>query len=375
MAQRRSFGSIRQLPSRTGKGRWQARYTGPDGKQYTARTEANKSLTFTSRTNAAKWLNRVDVAIQEGRWQPPGSSGKAKQPATLGAYARSWLEGRELAPSTRQSYDGIIRNLIEDTKLGGKPLNEIDQDALDDWWAELPEGKPTYRSHGYQVLRAILRTAKRHKLIAEVPTIEGGGKAKRRRQLRLLEPAELTKLSAELPEPYRLLPILAAHCALRYGEVTALRKSDIDLKHGIVKVTRGVSRTAGKWNISTPKAGSVRMVPLAPSLVPAVRKQVADLAADDLLFPSPSGTFLHAPNFNRLFRAAAEKIGRPDIRVHDLRHFGATDFAMSGATLREIMDFAGHATSEASLLYQHVAAGRQAELVKRMDELINGTGK
>lgn len=370
---RRSFGSIRQLPAKHGKGRFQARYVGPDGRNYTARTPDDRPLTFTTKTAASKWLAKVDAQIQAGTWEPLGTARPADKPLTLGEYAEQWLDGKngQLRPSTRQSYRGVLDNLILPS-IGDVPLADVSQETVERWWSQMPLDRPTYAAHGYQVLRAILRSARKRRLISDVPSIDGAGRTKRSRELRLLEPAELDRLAAELPARYRLLPLLAARCALRYGEVTALRTRDVDLRRGVVKVARGVTRTRGEWHVSTPKNGRPRTVPLAPSLVPKVRDHVNDLAPDDLLFPAPRRDgFMHAPEFNRMFRRAAEAIGRPDIHVHDLRHFGATWFAMTGATLAEIMQFAGHTTASAALLYQHAATDRAADLAAKMDTLIN----
>ena len=44
-----------------------------------------------------------------------------------------------------------------------------------------------------------------------------------------------------MPERLRLAVHLGAWCALRYGEVAELRRSDIDVKNGIIHVRRGVT--------------------------------------------------------------------------------------------------------------------------------------
>jgi len=54
---REAWGSLRKLPS----GRWQARYPGPDGETYTARTDDDKSLTFLTKTDARTWLAAIRV--------------------------------------------------------------------------------------------------------------------------------------------------------------------------------------------------------------------------------------------------------------------------------------------------------------------------
>ena len=91
---KRSFGSIRQRAS----GRWQARYIGPDGRQYTARTEDGRALTFERESYAEKWLTRVDADIQTGRWvSPDAAKPKAAPAVTLREYTATWLAGRELS--------------------------------------------------------------------------------------------------------------------------------------------------------------------------------------------------------------------------------------------------------------------------------------
>ena len=64
---KRYFGSVRKLPS----GRFQARYTGPDGRTYTARTEAGTALTFDSKQYADAYLRASAVTSRPGNGYPP----------------------------------------------------------------------------------------------------------------------------------------------------------------------------------------------------------------------------------------------------------------------------------------------------------------
>lgn len=66
-SRREGWGSLRKLSS----GRWQARYTGPDGQTYTARTEDDKPLTFLTKTDARTWLANIHTQIARGQWEPP----------------------------------------------------------------------------------------------------------------------------------------------------------------------------------------------------------------------------------------------------------------------------------------------------------------
>lgn len=379
MSKRRQFGSVRKLPS----GKWQARWQ-LDGVWYSARrTDDDEQhrydhgpLMFSTKNKALDYLGWVAREIEAGRWRPPVKPPETNDddgPPTLRTYADAWLakrrnrRGEPLRPSTRESYRGILDNLILPT-LGDKPLTDLDQDALDRWWAGLPGNRPTYRAHAYQVLRAILRSAHRRKLIAEVPSIDGAGRTSREREIRVLDPSEVAAIAAGMPERYRAMVLLSAWCALRYGEVTALTRAGVDTGRGILRVRRGVTRTKGQWHVSTPKGGVARTVDIPSNIADAVKEHVADLAPDELLFPAPGprGGYMLAPTFGKMFRRAAAAIGRTDVRVHDLRHFGATRFAMAGASLPELMDYTGHKTVSAVQVYFNVARGRRRELTDRM---------
>src|SRR5215217_691717 len=104
---KRPFGSIRKLPS----GRFQARYTGPDGRTYTARTELGRPLTFETRGDASTFLSLRESEIMRDAWRP--SSEPRTPPVTLAAYADAWLGGRDLAQTTRDHY----RQLLDDHVL------------------------------------------------------------------------------------------------------------------------------------------------------------------------------------------------------------------------------------------------------------------
>ncbi|MGQ0468153.1 MAG: hypothetical protein ACT4QG_22905, partial [Sporichthyaceae bacterium] len=102
-----SFGSIRER----GPKRYQARYTGPDGRQYTAYTPGG-SASFQTRTDADRALARLRVEIDEGAWVSPIAVSveepEAAAPLSFGAYADSWLEQRPLAARTRDLYRSLL---------------------------------------------------------------------------------------------------------------------------------------------------------------------------------------------------------------------------------------------------------------------------
>jgi integrase len=188
--------------------------------------------------------------------------------------------------------------------------------------------------------------------------------------------AELETIVAELPDRYQLMALLAAWCAMRFGELTELRRGDVDLRANRVKIRRGVVRVDGEFIIGPPKSDAgVRDVAIPPHLLPMVRDHLARHTAsgkDALLFPAAAdGNHHMAPStLYKVYYPARKAAGRPDLRWHDLRHTGAVLAAQTGATLAELMGRLGHSTPGAAMRYQHAAADRDAEIARRLSALI-----
>src|SRR5262245_35767186 len=124
---KRYFGNVRKLPS----GRLQARYTGPDGRTYSA------PVTFDSKQYADAWLARVSADVQTGRWQPPREfRGEQTPPPTSASYAKAGLAGRDLAGLTRGLYGALLDQHILPA-FGDMPLAAITPAMVREWNAGL----------------------------------------------------------------------------------------------------------------------------------------------------------------------------------------------------------------------------------------------
>jgi integrase len=367
---RRYFGSIRKLPS----GRYQASYKGPDGRRCPAPS------TFDSRQYADAWLARVHGDIQAGRWISPDAPETPQTSAELfGIYAAAWLAGRDLSGSTRKLYRIILDNQILPA-FEGVPLTAITPAIVREWHAGLrTQTGPTQRARAYSLLRTILGTAVADDLIPANPCrVRGAGSAKTARDIRPASLPELEALAAAMPERYRLMVLLAAWCALRFGELAELRRSDIDVKNAVVHIRRGVIRTDGGLVVKGPKSeAGKRDVNIPPHLMPAVRDHLAanvGASRDALVFPAVhGGGHLNPATLRRVYHPAREAAGRPDLRFHDLRHTGAVLAAATGATLAELMARLGHSTVSAAMRYQHAAADRDKAVAAALSELAAGT--
>ncbi|GAB3990073.1 tyrosine-type recombinase/integrase [Nocardioides marmoraquaticus] len=364
---RTGWGNIRQLPS----GRWQARYTGPDGLPHKAHT------TFDTKDDADEWLATVRTDIVREKWLPPSAQTGPKALQFAG-YTDAWLAGRRvkgkpLAARTRSHYRSLLDTHILPT-FGPMPMRYITPEMVDEWHAITAVGQPTLQAHAYSLLRTILGTAAERNLIPFNPAkIRGAGSTSRVRKVRPLELDELETLVKNLPERYRLAALLSSWCALRFGELAELRRNDIDTKRGVIHVRRGVVRADGETIVKTPKSDAgIRDVAIPPHLMPLVREhqlQHTQPGKDGLLFPAASGGHLAPSTLYRAFYPAREAAGRPDLRWHDLRHTGAVMAAQTGATLAELMGRLGHSTPGAAMRYQHAADERDAAIARKLSEM------
>lgn len=356
--EKRTFGNVRKLPS----GRFQARYTGPDGRTYSAQDAAGRSLTFETRTDGDVWLSLRHSEITREKWKP-----NAATPLTVREFADAWLAERDLGILTRELYAALLRNHIFPS-FDDTPLPELTAAKVRTWHARLKTGK-TAKAHAYALLRTVLNTAVDDELIAANPCrIHGAGQAKRAIDTEPATVDELVIMVEAMPSKYQLAVLLAAWCGPRFGELAELRRKDVDLREldednrgGWLRIRRSVVWcSAGGRVIKEPKtAGSRRVVSIPPHVVPAIVAHIDEHAApgdEGLLFPGADGVKHMCESSLRVHWWRARKAaGRPDLRFHDLRHTSATLAASMGAPLKDLMNRLGHTTFAAALRYQHKA--------------------
>ncbi|WP_405662053.1 site-specific integrase [Streptomyces sp. NBC_01166] len=357
---RRRFGSVRKLPS----GRFQARYPGPDGLMRSA------PETFPTQTDADRWLVRKEAEILDGRWKNPDDK------VLFGVYADAWFKERDYAATTRERNGSALRLHVLPT-FANVVLSEITTPQIRRWRACLLEsgvGEPTV-AKAYQILRAIMNTAVDDEVIQRNPCrIKGAGAAKTAERP-FLDVTEVFQLADAVPSRFRVFILLAAFTGLRFGELAALQRHDVDLERRTVAVRRALAETRSDGIlVKAPKsAAGVRTVAFPASLTESLAAHLAAYAEPGrtgLLFTGARGGQLRRNNFRRLWLRALETTGLGDVHFHDLRHTGNTLAATGGATTRELMQRMGHSSVRAALIYQHLVNGRDHAIAAHVDEQI-----
>jgi integrase len=373
----RGWGWLRQSGRQRIK-RWHASYVGPDKARHKA------DHTFGTKMDGEAWLASERRLIDLKVWTPPAQRAAEKQAQgiTLTDYVPTWIEqrtvgGQPLKPRTKSHYTALFDEHIKPTPLAKIPLCNITTEAVRGWHATTLVDKPTYRSHAYGLLHGVLATAVTDGHLAANPAqIRGAGSATSKKRAVILDVTEVGQLADAIDERYRALVLISAWCGLRWGEVTELKRKDFSTDCALIAVERGVVHRDGKCIVDTPKSKKGRKVVTPPHIRPAIKHHLATYVAKDaeaLAFQPDRSCHLSDKTFRRYFKSALTTIGRdgkkrPRPAIHDLRHFAGTQTARVG-NLVETMSRLGHSTVKASLVYQGIVNGRDAEIAEALSAL------
>jgi integrase len=362
MAAPRRFGKIRRLPS----GRYQASYLGPDGIRRPAPD------TFERKGDADRWLSDIEADLRRGDWIDPDDGRQL-----LRDFAVPWVAERAgLRPKTRQLYEGLVRLHIAPT-LGSYALADITPARVRTWRAGLVDsgvGAVTV-AKAYRLLRTIMETAVEDRLIRANPCQIKGAAVERSPERPTLTVAEVYALADAMPARYRLLILLATFCSLRFGELAALTRADVDSGEGWVSIRRAVVEMAnGSLVTGAPKTAAGRRVVAIPSaLLGDVDEHLTTFVDDGpaaLMFPGPKRGPLRRSNFQKHWAAAVAATGLNGIHFHDLRHTGNTLTAQSGATMADLMARMGHTSTRAAQIYLHTTSRRDRKVADSLNALL-----
>ena len=380
MSGRRAFGSIRKGRS----GRFEVRYTGPDGGKYTA------GRSFVRKADASAFLAHVEADISGGTWTSPKEARERERAqefaaerasTTFADWSERWLASLERlgrTPKTIQTHTYRMRQLRP--VFGAKSLWAISVEDVDSWYQRVWDAKgPGVARPIYMTLSSCMNAAVKAGLIEASPCkVPEGQKHRpvRERERQVATPEEVRAAADAMPARLRIAVLLAAWCQTRLGELTGLQRRDLDLDStpATLRIERQVQYLTGEGPVELPpkSAAGVREIVIPASLVPALRAHLDSYVERDatawLLSSERAPRLpLHPNSLRGAWEHAREEAGIPWFKFHDLRHTGLTIFAQQGATLAELLHRGGHSDVDVALRYQHATRERDAALSARMD--------
>lgn len=169
---------------------------------------------------------------------------------TLEGFFTRWRAQATQAPSTLAKYD-TTRRLHVEPRLGRYPLGRITRSDV----RTLVESvaSPHQATEALKLVRMLLNRALDAELIGRNPAARVEAPRIGRAQVRILSPAELEAVAAELPERWRAFVLLGAYASLRWSELVAVRRDDLDLQARTVRVDEKVVEVGGRFEWGLPK--------------------------------------------------------------------------------------------------------------------------
>lgn len=390
------FGTLSYRPTKEHPTRIVARYRTP---MYAFSLWQNlpkvqsKSFPISQKRAAEDWLRKAEYEIEERIWIPPQELKRREiaEQTTFNMYFSGWLEqrrvkGKPLKDSTKYSITKSYENHIKPV-LGDVALAELSTQMVNEFRDGLDASQPDMVRTAMKVLRAIVNSALRPDINGNPPILKnnpftvGEAKVERRHEITVATPEEVKTIYSAMPEAYAPSVLLASLGAFRIGEICALKVSDIDFKHNTVTISRTRATTPNATVLTTaPKTEHSNRSEIIPaSLVDGLKEFVKKqgLNQDDWLFPMKTNrtTPIRTNTLRDYYDKARRAASRPDLHFHDLRHTCLTWLAQSGATVKELMDMAGHSDPKIAMVYQHAADERRRSQAEALGGRLFGEEK
>ena len=278
------------------------------------------SRTFQRKRDAQEWERRQTDSLRSGVWSDPAAGDRP-----VGEWCKIWLDAQPARqPATLRKIRGVIAKQIAGT-FGRRPLVSVRPSEVQAWAAELSRTQSVATArHALGVLRRVFDYAVRDGAIQRNPAAGIRLSKVQGNDPRPLTHDELWRLAGVFDAARdRLLVLVAGYCGLRWGELAALRWSDVDLQSRTLRVVRAYSEEAPRGELSPVKNHQARTVPI-PEIVSGELADCKFLQPQgELVFPSGTGTPLRNRNWRRdVFDSAVEALGLK-ITPHNLRDTAA----------------------------------------------------
>jgi integrase len=323
--------------------------------------------TFRTLSDARAWRAETHRALRLGSLRAPTR-------VTVAEAASAWLEaasagivrtrnGEPYKPSALRAYEQALRVHVV-PELGRLRLSALTRASVQDLVDRLVASgrKPSTVKNAILPLRAIYRRAISRSEVAVNPTLGLTLPAVRERRDRVARPAEAKALLGALPPEDQVVWATALYAGLRRGEIKALRWSDVDFEHGVIRVERGWDDVVGP--IEPKSRAGRRRVPLAKPLRShlAAHRLRSSGGGEDLAFGRSGDRAINTEALARRARTAWRERGLSPIGLHECRHTYAAFMIAAGVNAKALSTYMGHSSVTMTLdRYGHLMPGHEGE--------------
>lgn len=169
--------------------------------------------------------------------------------------------------------------------------------------------------------------------------------------------------------------IICLYTGIRLGELLALTWNDIDLKSGIMTISKTAYRIKqnGKPQvvIDKPKTkNSSRLIPLPKQLL-EILKRAKRISKSDFVLSTRTGGIVGTRAYQKTYERILKKLDIPYKNFHSLRHTFATRAIEMGMDVKTLSEILGHKNPVVTLTrYTHSMMSYKTDMMNKMGKML-----
>jgi integrase len=326
-------------------------YRGKDlsGKTFTQKIGTTDQFSFSDAEKECK-RRSAELYLKLSSGIDPRNDAPVKNevPTVDQYYIRDYLPFIKQRNRSWKSTDGVYKRYVKPVFGERRLVGDITRKMVFDWHASLKHRglSGATADHGLKMLRHLINTAKANEVVtdnpaARVPLFNDFNEVNN-----TLSPEELkrllTVLTAKDTQPRLIVRMLLA-TACRVSEITSATWSNCDLDKGVLYI-----------NTENSKSKKSRVIQLNDSAIEILKLSLTQ-GTSKYLFENPR-TKTRYFNLHKAWHKIRVEAGlEKKFRLHDLRHFVASELASQGESIYVISKLLGHASVVTSQRYSHVS--------------------
>lgn len=330
------------------------------------------------KSDAEQYLaNRKSELAKERIYGP-----KPEPPVSFADFADDFLATDSPDKRSKARDESVIGMLKVEWK--GLDVGQITVKMIEDYKAKrLKHREKSTVARELQVVKRLFKKAAEWGKVESNPAATVTKPTVNNNRVRFLEPEDMDRLMAKVPEWLQPIAVFARHTGARRGEILNLRWSDVDFKRGRLTFRETKNGEHGHVEMNETVRGLLNSLP-----APVNRAQrVFQLENTPAVWMRIGRAWTDACRAARIGQECACRKatahGRPenkcrdckgtgivpDFHFHDLRHQAATDLLTLKADLNDVRDFLRHKSMVMTLRYAHLVERRRKDTACLLDRL------
>lgn len=351
-------------------GRWRTQVKTPDGKY--------KSVYGKTKKECMQKASALIAEIENGDFV-------TRNTETLGGWCDIWFEDYtiNLKENSKRIYSSYIRNQIKPI-LGNKKLQSLTNLDIQNFVNVISKNLSSRSVKDIcNLLHKILDTARKAQLINHNPVEDMVLPKVKKKEMEVLSENEISLFldaiykTSEYADFFELI----LHTGLRVMEAIGLTESRYDREGKFIIIDRQQSRKPYAEFITT-KTGTTRKIALTDRAEEIIedriystrlkREENPKYNPEGFIFCKKFGEHLNYTTLYSHLKKAVKIIGRPELKIHDLRHTYATLAIKAGVDIKTLQNTLGHTSAQMTLdVYSHSTDDMKKESAVKMGTLFD----